>query len=239
MLNVFIYDSTPRFVRCASKFTAKERDTESGNDYFGARYYSSAMGRFMSPDYSSDDDGPQTVPYADLENPQSLNLYGYLTNNPMSLTDPNGHSQDTYVADIEKHGGPHIDRYDKNGNNVGRYNADGTPLPFKNKMPNPVPNSDKGKFEQAKKQLEKKIKQKEQADANSSGPTKMQQLEITAAVKVFSSVVHGVADFQNWLNNLSLHPPTLPPPPPPPLNPEALPPPIYPFLFGPMSITQN
>jgi len=28
----------------------KERDTESGNDYFGTRYYSSAMGRFMSPD---------------------------------------------------------------------------------------------------------------------------------------------------------------------------------------------
>jgi len=31
-------------------FTGKERDTESGNDYFEARYYSSAMGRFMSPD---------------------------------------------------------------------------------------------------------------------------------------------------------------------------------------------
>jgi RHS repeat-associated protein len=31
-------------------FTGKERDTESGNDYFGARYYSSAMGRWMSPD---------------------------------------------------------------------------------------------------------------------------------------------------------------------------------------------
>ena len=33
-------------------FTGKERDTESGNDYFGARYYSSSMGRFMSPDWS-------------------------------------------------------------------------------------------------------------------------------------------------------------------------------------------
>ena len=32
------------------KFTGKERDTESGNDYFGARYYSSNMGRFMTPD---------------------------------------------------------------------------------------------------------------------------------------------------------------------------------------------
>ncbi|MHB8889968.1 MAG: RHS repeat-associated core domain-containing protein [Acidobacteriaceae bacterium] len=33
------------------RFTGKERDAESGLDYFGARYYSSAMGRFMSPDW--------------------------------------------------------------------------------------------------------------------------------------------------------------------------------------------
>jgi RHS repeat-associated protein len=34
------------------RYTGKERDTESGNDYFGARYYASSMGRFMSPDPS-------------------------------------------------------------------------------------------------------------------------------------------------------------------------------------------
>jgi RHS repeat-associated protein len=34
----------------ASHFTGKERDAESGLDYFGARYYGSSMGRFMSPD---------------------------------------------------------------------------------------------------------------------------------------------------------------------------------------------
>ena len=34
-------------------FTGKERDTESGNDYFGARYYASNMGRWMSPDWSA------------------------------------------------------------------------------------------------------------------------------------------------------------------------------------------
>jgi len=33
-----------------SRSTGKERDTESGNDYFGARYYASSMGRFVSPD---------------------------------------------------------------------------------------------------------------------------------------------------------------------------------------------
>ncbi|MDR3573594.1 MAG: RHS repeat-associated core domain-containing protein, partial [Anaerolineaceae bacterium] len=47
-------------------FTGKERDTESGNDYFGARYYSSAMGRFMSPDWN---ESPVAIPYADLSNP--------------------------------------------------------------------------------------------------------------------------------------------------------------------------
>jgi hypothetical protein len=46
------------------------------------------MGRFLSPDWSSD---PEAVPYADLGNPQSLNLYGYVNNNPLRSTDPNGH----------------------------------------------------------------------------------------------------------------------------------------------------
>src|SRR5271170_4338227 len=60
--------------RVGSRSPGKERDSESGNDYFGARYYASTMGRFMSPDWSDD---PSPVPWADLENPQSLNLYAY------------------------------------------------------------------------------------------------------------------------------------------------------------------
>ncbi|MFI5176214.1 MAG: RHS repeat domain-containing protein, partial [Terriglobia bacterium] len=70
------------------KFTGKERDAESGLDYFGARYNASSMGRFMTPDWSAK---PQTVPYADLGNPQSLNLYSYVVNNPLNRTDPLGH----------------------------------------------------------------------------------------------------------------------------------------------------
>jgi RHS repeat-associated protein len=69
-------------------FTGKERDTESGNDYFGSRYYASSMGRFVSPDWSDD---PDPVPYADIDNPQSLNLYGYVGNNPLTATDDDGH----------------------------------------------------------------------------------------------------------------------------------------------------
>jgi RHS repeat-associated protein len=71
-------------------FTGKERDTESGNDYFGARYYNSATGRWLSPDWSTKSDDP--VPYANLTNPQSLNLYAYVGNNPLLRTDPTGHA---------------------------------------------------------------------------------------------------------------------------------------------------
>ena len=70
------------------KFTGKERDQESGNDYFGARYYSSSMGRFMSPDWSAK---IEPVPYAKLDDPQSLNLYAYVRNNPLTRNDPDGH----------------------------------------------------------------------------------------------------------------------------------------------------
>jgi hypothetical protein len=47
----------------------------------------------MSADYSYDND-PEPVPHADLENPQSLNLYSYVQNNPLSNVDPDGHSCD-------------------------------------------------------------------------------------------------------------------------------------------------
>jgi len=67
-------------------FTGKERDTESGNDYFGARYYSSAMGRFMSPDWSAK---VEPVPYSKLDDPQTLNLYAYVTNNWTTFCVPN------------------------------------------------------------------------------------------------------------------------------------------------------
>jgi RHS repeat-associated protein len=70
------------------KFTGKERDIESGLDDFGARHYSSTVGRFMTPDWSRD---PDPVPYADYENPQTLNLYQYVENNPLNAWDPDGH----------------------------------------------------------------------------------------------------------------------------------------------------
>jgi RHS repeat-associated protein len=84
------------------KFTGKERDSESGLDDFVARYYTSALGRFVIPDWSA---GEDPIPYAQLGSPQTLNLYGYSMNNPVSKADPNGHFcwQDKSMCD--SHGG--------------------------------------------------------------------------------------------------------------------------------------
>jgi len=66
--------------RIRSRYTGKERDNESGLDYFGARYLSSSMGRFMSPDTGK----------LLLTDPQSLNRYAYTRNTPLIYIDPSG-----------------------------------------------------------------------------------------------------------------------------------------------------
>ncbi len=75
------------------EFTSKERDAETGLDYFGARYLSAAQGRFTSPDLPVDQH-PQ--------DPQSWNLYSYVRNNPLSLTDPTGnYACGTYTTESQ------------------------------------------------------------------------------------------------------------------------------------------
>jgi len=69
-------------------FTGKERDATTGLDNFGARYSASSMGRFMTPDWAAK---PTTVPYAQFGDPQSLNLYAFVGNNPLRDTDADGH----------------------------------------------------------------------------------------------------------------------------------------------------
>lgn len=64
-------------------FTSKERDGETGLDYFLARYYSKLIGRFVSPD-------PIFITPERQLNPQMLNLYGYCINNPLTIADPTG-----------------------------------------------------------------------------------------------------------------------------------------------------
>lgn len=91
--------ATPAFETCASfpygdtmdcsgtdvspiHFTGKERDPETGNDYFNVRYYASAVGRMMSPD-------PANAGAMPTE-PQAWNMYVYAFNNPLRSTDPTG-----------------------------------------------------------------------------------------------------------------------------------------------------
>ena len=51
------------------KFTGKERDSETGLDYFGARYYGNWLGRFVTPDWAAK---VAAIPYAEFADPQSL-----------------------------------------------------------------------------------------------------------------------------------------------------------------------
>lgn len=71
----------------SQQFTAKERDDESGLDYFGARYFSASLGRFTGPDR----------PFADQfsVDPQSWNLFTYTRNNPLRYVDQNGNYIET------------------------------------------------------------------------------------------------------------------------------------------------
>jgi RHS repeat-associated protein len=109
----------------STKFTGKERDAETGLDWFEARYLSAAQGRFTSPD-------PATGSQRD---PQSWNMYSYARNNPLLYTDPDGqtyricdtggHCDDSYsdanfdknLAGTAKNG----TIYDSNGNTIGTY----------------------------------------------------------------------------------------------------------------------
>jgi RHS repeat-associated protein len=81
------------------KFTTYERDSETGFDYAINRYYSSGYGRFMTADLLG----------GHIRNPQSLNRYGYVTNDPMNLVDPLGLSPflltTTYDCTIFSEGG--------------------------------------------------------------------------------------------------------------------------------------
>jgi RHS repeat-associated protein len=65
-------------------FTGKERDAESGLDYFGARYLNSNLGRWISPDSLNLTDDRVFNPA------NTLNKYAYGANNPLTYTDPDG-----------------------------------------------------------------------------------------------------------------------------------------------------
>src|SRR4029078_7238521 len=63
-------------------YTGQENDSETGLDYYNARYYDPHIRRFTHPD-----DIVQ-----DIYSPQTLNRYSYVQNNPLKYTDPTGHA---------------------------------------------------------------------------------------------------------------------------------------------------
>jgi RHS repeat-associated protein len=96
------------------KFTGKERDAESGLDYFLARYYSSAQGRFTSPDPDNYD--------ARIDRPQAWNMYAYTWNNPLKYKDDDGRAVNLALAGVGAgvgfvtgFGGSAISQYVQNG----------------------------------------------------------------------------------------------------------------------------
>ncbi len=62
------------------KYTGKPQDPATSLYYYGARYYDTAIGRFLSRD-------PATAPFGSS---QSSCRYSYVRNNPETLTDPSG-----------------------------------------------------------------------------------------------------------------------------------------------------
>jgi len=81
-------DITPDGV--SEKFTSKERDAETGLDFFGARYMSAAQGRFTSPDPVNHPSKSSLDQGSFLKDPERWNLYAYGLNNPLKYTDQNG-----------------------------------------------------------------------------------------------------------------------------------------------------
>jgi RHS repeat-associated protein len=123
------------------QFTGKERFAETastsggsnGLDNFGARYDSSSLGRFMSPD----PDGLGSI----RDDPQSWNMYAYARNNPLKYTDPDGmkyqicdntnHCTEISDADFENNF-QNANNVQLNGNQIsiqdanGNFNKEGT-----------------------------------------------------------------------------------------------------------------
>jgi RHS repeat-associated protein len=80
-------------------FIQKERDAESGFDYFEARYFNSLAGRFASVDplMTIDMKGRGQIP-------QTLNVYSYSVNNPLKYVDPQGLEVTAKTTDNDKGG---------------------------------------------------------------------------------------------------------------------------------------
>jgi len=97
----------------ALHFLGLEHDAESGLEFLGARHYAATIGRWIRPD-------PAGMAAADLSNPQSLNLYAYSLNDPITLSDPSGldpsicgGSEDGSGGECNGHEGEYLDNIEE------------------------------------------------------------------------------------------------------------------------------
>lgn len=73
------------------RFVGKEKDEETGLNYFGARYLSAGTGRFLAADpVRAVDANTGKINSTILQNPHRVNLYAYSLNNPLRYVDPDG-----------------------------------------------------------------------------------------------------------------------------------------------------
>ncbi|MBB5345865.1 RHS repeat domain-containing protein [Tunturibacter empetritectus] len=90
----FTSPSTPPYSNQDTlQYAQLDHDSESGTEHAQFRQYSSTWGRWMSPDPY---DGSYSI------NPQSLNRYSYVLNNPLGLIDPSGQLCSVVVGGIEQ-----------------------------------------------------------------------------------------------------------------------------------------
>ena len=105
-----------------AKFTGKERDSETGLDYFGARYFSAAQGRFTSPDPLIHPSSSPKGMVGFLSNLQNWNKYAYVINNPLLRIDPDGMADYLYIqSNVAKSTGASLTAGHAN---LVRYNTD-------------------------------------------------------------------------------------------------------------------
>jgi len=99
-------------------FTGKERDAETGLDYFGARYQRAGVGRFTSVD-------PAMTIDENLVDPQRWNRYAYARTNPLRYTDPDGRFPlavaGAIIGGITGFGGSAIAQWVSNGHSFEKF----------------------------------------------------------------------------------------------------------------------
>lgn len=110
---------TPAPTNLESRSSGKERDSETGLDYFGARYYGSTMGRFTTAD-------PKILSSQRLFDPQQWNMYQYGRNNPITMIDPDGREVKIATQELQK-SFDHLMKSEKFRNAVAPFQGEGKP----------------------------------------------------------------------------------------------------------------